>query len=98
MEYLTDLFLEQLWRVLYARDIMLQCIEGLKHLFPSLSRYCNLDTNKQSRGLEDPELLSRETVCMLSTLLYVCFISCPFFLSKSYYKLQMNFDLSIYVL
>lgn len=48
---------------------MLQCIEGFKHLFTSLLRCCDLDIYKQSRGLDDPELLARETVCMLSTLL-----------------------------
>lgn len=49
---------------------MLQCIEGLKHLGASLLRCCDLDLYKQSRGLEDPELLARETVCMLSNLFF----------------------------
>lgn len=47
-----------------AETIMLQCIEGFKHLFASLLQLC--DTNP-SRGLEDPEILARETVCMAST-------------------------------
>lgn len=50
---------------------MLQCIEGLKHLCASLLRCCDLDLYKQSRGLEDPELLARETVCMPSTCSFV---------------------------
>lgn len=48
---------------------MLQCLEGFKPLFASLLRCCDIDIN-QSRGLEDPELLARETVCMLLTLPY----------------------------
>ena len=43
---------------------MLQCIGGLKHLCASLLSCCDLDLYKQSRGLEDPEILARETVCM----------------------------------
>lgn len=43
---------------------MLQCVEGFKHLFAPLLRCCDLDLYKQSIGLEDPELLARETVCM----------------------------------
>ena len=50
----------------FAENIMLQCIEGFKHLGASLVRCCDIDLYKQSRGLEDPELLARETVCMLS--------------------------------
>ncbi|KAJ7963569.1 Calcineurin B-like protein [Quillaja saponaria] len=42
-----------------------QCIEGFKHLFSSLLRYCNLDLFKQSRGLADPELLTRECIAIL---------------------------------
>lgn len=44
-----------------SSDIMLQCIGGF---FASLVRCCDLDLYKQSRGLDDPELLARETVCM----------------------------------
>jgi hypothetical protein len=39
---------------------MLRCVEGL---ITSLLRCFDLDLYKQSRGLEDPELLARETVC-----------------------------------
>lgn len=46
---------------------MLQCMDGIKHLFASILQCCDLDLYKQSRGLEDPELLARETVCMHST-------------------------------
>ncbi|KAL6200604.1 calcineurin B-like protein 3 [Rosa sericea] len=47
---------------------MLQCIEGLKHLCASLLRCCDLDLYKQSRGLEDPEILARETVFSVSEI------------------------------
>ena len=49
---------------------MLQCLEGLKPLFASILRCCDLDIYNQPRGLEDPELLARETVCMHLTLIY----------------------------
>lgn len=48
---------------------MLQCLEGFKPLFASILRCCDLDIYNQPRGLEDPELLARETVCMHLTLL-----------------------------
>lgn len=44
---------------------MLQCLEGIKHLGASLLRCCDLDLYRQTRGLDDPEVLARETVCML---------------------------------
>ena len=43
---------------------MLQCLEGFKHLIASLLRCCDLDLYNQARGLQDPEVLARETVCM----------------------------------
>jgi hypothetical protein len=43
---------------------MLQCIEGIKHLFAPLLQCCDIDLYKQTTGLEDPEILARETVCM----------------------------------
>ena len=46
---------------------MLQCTEGFKQLLVSLLRCFDLD--KQTRGLEDPELLARETVCKILALL-----------------------------
>ncbi|KAF6145128.1 hypothetical protein GIB67_013479 [Kingdonia uniflora] len=45
---------------------MLQCIEGLKHLFASILSCCDLELYKQPRGLEDPEILARETVFSVS--------------------------------
>ncbi|KAG8502872.1 hypothetical protein CXB51_000691 [Gossypium anomalum] len=42
-------------------NTMLQCIDGLKHLFASVLQCCDIDLYKQSRGLVDPELLARET-------------------------------------
>ncbi|KAJ0045148.1 hypothetical protein Pint_03744 [Pistacia integerrima] len=47
---------------------MLQCIEGFKHVCASLLRCCDLDLYKQSRGLEDPEVLARETVFSVSEI------------------------------
>jgi serine/threonine-protein phosphatase 2B regulatory subunit len=43
---------------------MLQCLEGVKSLLASVLRCCDIDIYNQSRGLEDPEVLARETVCM----------------------------------
>lgn len=43
---------------------MLQCLEPFKHLFALLLRCCDIDLYKQSKGLEDPERLARETECM----------------------------------
>ncbi|BBH04425.1 calcineurin B-like 3, partial [Prunus dulcis] len=54
-------------------NIMLQCIEGLKHLCASLLRCCDLELYKQSRGLEDPEILARETVVSEIEALYELF-------------------------
>lgn len=53
----------------FTSDIMLQCLEGFKSLLASVLRCCDIDIN-QPRGLEDPELLARETVCMPLKLLY----------------------------
>lgn len=47
---------------------MLQCLEGIKHLGASLSKCCDLD--RQSTAFEDPEILARETVCMLLEHIY----------------------------
>lgn len=43
---------------------MLQWLEGFKHLFAALLRCCDIELYKQPTGLEDPEVLARETVCM----------------------------------
>uniref|UniRef100_A0A0D9VWJ2 Calcineurin B-like protein n=1 Tax=Leersia perrieri TaxID=77586 RepID=A0A0D9VWJ2_9ORYZ len=44
---------------------MLQCLEGVKQLCGVLLRCCDLDL-KQPKGLEDPEVLARETVFSVS--------------------------------
>lgn len=55
---------------------MLQCLEGLKHLCAVLVHCCDADLYKQPKGLEDPEALARETVCMLPIFVNYCgFIS-----------------------
>ena len=41
----------------------MQCLEGVKHLCGVLLSCFDIDL-KQPRGLEDPQLLARETVCM----------------------------------
>ncbi|GKV36499.1 hypothetical protein SLEP1_g44625 [Rubroshorea leprosula] len=46
---------------------MLQCIEGIKRLFASLLRCCDIGLYKQSRGLEDPELPARGSFATLYT-------------------------------
>ncbi|PNY15255.1 calcineurin b-like protein 3-like [Trifolium pratense] len=47
---------------------MLQCLEGVKSLLASALRCCDIDLYNQSRGLEDPELLARETVFSVSEI------------------------------
>jgi hypothetical protein len=44
---------------------MLQCLDGVKHLCGVLLKCCDIDL-KQPKGLEDPEVLARETVCTCS--------------------------------
>jgi hypothetical protein len=47
---------------------MLQCLDGVKHLCGVLLKCCDIDL-KQPKGLEDPEVLARETVCTSNLLL-----------------------------
>lgn len=47
---------------------MLQCLEIFKHSLAVLLRCCDIDLYNQAKGLEDPEVLARETVCMLIPL------------------------------
>ncbi|EMS49555.1 Calcineurin B-like protein 3 [Triticum urartu] len=44
---------------------MLQCLEGVRHLGGLLLKCCGIDL-KQPKGLEDPEVLARETVFSVS--------------------------------
>ena len=42
--------------------IMVQCLDGVRQLVAVLFRCFDLEL-KQPRGLEDPQVLARETVC-----------------------------------
>ncbi|KAK6917902.1 hypothetical protein RJ641_018653, partial [Dillenia turbinata] len=48
--------------------IMLQCLDGVKHLCAALVNCCDTDLYKQPRGLENPEALARETVFSVSEI------------------------------
>ena len=50
---------------------MVQCVDGLKHLCAAIANCCDADLYKQPRGLEDPEVLARETVCMLHSFIKI---------------------------
>ena len=43
---------------------MLRCLDGVKHLLAVVVNCCDSEIYKQPRGLENPEALARETVCM----------------------------------
>ena len=43
---------------------MLRCLDGVKHLLSAVVNCCESEIYKQPRGLENPEALARETVCM----------------------------------
>ncbi|XP_019450487.1 PREDICTED: calcineurin B-like protein 3 isoform X4 [Lupinus angustifolius] len=47
---------------------MLQCLDGLKHLCAAVVNCCHHDSSKQPRGLENPEVLARETVFSVSEI------------------------------
>lgn len=47
---------------------MVQCLDGLKHLCAAIANCCDADLYKQPRGLEDPEVLARETVFSVSEI------------------------------
>ncbi|KAF8683121.1 hypothetical protein HU200_044980 [Digitaria exilis] len=46
---------------------MLQCLDGVRHLCGVLLKCCDIDL-KQPKGLEDPEVLARETVFSVSEI------------------------------
>ncbi|CAN6282208.1 unnamed protein product [Urochloa humidicola] len=46
---------------------MLQCLDGVKHLCSVLLKCCDIDL-KQPKGLDDPEVLARETVFSVSEI------------------------------
>uniref|UniRef100_A0A6N2K0L0 Calcineurin B-like protein n=1 Tax=Salix viminalis TaxID=40686 RepID=A0A6N2K0L0_SALVM len=47
---------------------MVQCLDGLKHLCAAIANCCDAELYKQPRGLEDPEVLARETVFSVSEI------------------------------
>ncbi|URE25698.1 Calcineurin B-like protein 3 [Musa troglodytarum] len=47
---------------------MLQCLEIFKHSLAVLLRCCDIDLYNQAKGLEDPEVLARETVFSVSEI------------------------------
>ncbi|KAL5981912.1 Calcineurin B-like protein 3 [Asimina triloba] len=47
---------------------MLQCLEGFGSLFAFLLRCRDRDLSKSTKGLEDPEVLARETVFSVSEI------------------------------
>jgi len=54
---------------------MVRCFDGLKQLYTAVINFCNADLyqQQQARGLQHPEALSRETVCMLLTPYFLTF-------------------------
>ncbi|CAJ1941562.1 unnamed protein product [Sphenostylis stenocarpa] len=56
------------WVSPIQEEIMVQCLDGLKHLCAALVNCCDADSSKQPRGLENPEVLARETVFSVSEI------------------------------
>ncbi|OMO64668.1 hypothetical protein COLO4_31952 [Corchorus olitorius] len=52
----------------YLEKIMVQCLDGLKHLCAAVISCCDADLYKQPKGLEDPEALARDTVFSVSEI------------------------------
>lgn len=50
----------------FLENMMVQCLDGVKHLLSAVVNCCDSEIYKQPRGLENPEALARETVCMSS--------------------------------
>lgn len=53
----------------------MQCLDGLKHLCAKMVCCCDAGDQIQPKGLENPEALARETVCISSSLLNFSLIS-----------------------
>lgn len=56
---------------------MLRFLEGFKHLFAAVVSYCDSDIGPRARGLQNPEALARETICMYRSgllLILPCFM------------------------
>ncbi|KAF5943498.1 hypothetical protein HYC85_017575 [Camellia sinensis] len=47
---------------------MLQCLDGVKHMLSVVVNCCDSDLSKPPRGLENPEVLARETVFSVSEI------------------------------
>jgi len=47
---------------------MVQCLDGIKHLCASFVNCCDSDSLNQPIGLQNPQLLARETVFSVSEI------------------------------
>lgn len=56
-------------------ETMVQFLDSVKRLCVSVLGCCDAELNRQPRGLEDPEILARETVCM-SFLFFHLILNC----------------------
>lgn len=57
---------------------MVQCLDGLKELCVTVINCCDAHSSKHPKGLEDPEILARETVCIVPSF-FIIFHACNIF-------------------
>lgn len=50
---------------------MVHCLDGLKQLYIAVINFCDADLCPEPRGLQHPEVLARETVCMFLSPYFV---------------------------
>lgn len=53
--------------------MIMQCLDGLKHLAAILLTCCDADSPAQSKGLQNPKAVARGTVCMSTFPILYCF-------------------------